>query len=398
MNEQPVSPLMTLRQPGWRERLKKAALPGVASAAFHFLLILLLIRFAVSRGSVTAQPDLDVTVVAEEAFDLDVPPAQPDEQPADAMEDALRPPELAALEAPVEAPAPQSDVVIAELSLSELVVPSSPMAEVEKRMGGTVFGFQERLEGDLVGTMYDLKRNARGDPRVPQYARDIGTIMSGRMAPSAFSEFYRLPRRLYLTHLFVPYSAATTGPAAFGVQDLMEPTQWVVHYTGELQPRTGGRFRFVGMFDDLLVVAINGRTVLEFLWTGDPSPWAPSDFVDAHPCFAGKPLVYGDWVTLPDDQPTRIDILVGEHPGGRVGGVLLLQQEGVNYPVEANGRPILPIFTMLPLNAKERDRMRNFAEWKFDPGYVAMAPKAPAKGGTPGRAPQEVRDVKVRIL
>jgi hypothetical protein len=387
-------------RPVWRGRLKRA-LPGAVSVLFHVVLALVLIRFAVARGTLTPQPDVEFDYVKDEPFALDpAPEPSPADEPRN-MDELPRPPELAAAPEPeIEAPALQSDVEIPRRALSDLpLVADASWAAVDARKGGTAFGFSDRLEGDLVGTMYDLKRDARGAPRVSRsYVEDVRTILGGRMKPQAFSGFHRLPRRLYLSHLFVPYGAATTGPAAFGVQDLMEPTQWVVHYTGELQPRTGGRFRFVGMFDDLLVVAINGRTVLEFLWTGDPSPWAPSDFVDAHPCFAGKPLVYGDWVALPDDQPTRIDILVGEHPGGRVGGVLLLQQEGVQYPVEANGRPILPLFTMMPLSAEERERVRTFAEWKFDPGYVTMAPGKPPAAAAPQRARKEERDVTVRIL
>ena len=397
MND-PEKPVYT-NPPTWRKRLKRA-LPGAASVLFHAVLALVLIRFAVARGTVTPQPDVEFTYSREELFQLDpAPDPTPLEEPQN-TDEFPRPPELASAPEP-ELPAPvlTSDVEVPQRELSDLpVFADASRSASDARTGGSAFGFREQLEGDLVGTMYDLKRDAEGRPRVPQYARDVSAILGGRMAAKSFADFYRLPRRLYLTHLFVPYSAAATGPAAFGVQDLMEPTQWVVHYTGEIQPRLSGRFRFVGMFDDLLVVAINGRTALEFLWTGDPSPWAPSDFVNAHPCFAGKPLVYGDWVTLPDDQPTRIDILVGEHPGGRVGGVLLVQQEGVHYPVESNGRPILPLFTMLPLNAEERDRVRIFAEWKFDPASVVMAPGKPSRAAAPQRARKEERDVTVRIL
>ena len=109
--------------------------------------------------------------------------------------------------------------------------------------------------------------------------------------------------------------------------------------------------------------------------------------------------MYGDWVTLPADQPTRIDILVGEHPGGRVGGVLLLQQEGRGYERAENGRPILPVFTTQHLSAEERNRMRTFSAWRFDPGYTVMAPRAPAPAG-PGETRarrQEVDDVRITI-
>lgn len=248
--------------------------------------------------------------------------------------------------------------------------------------GGSVFGYGRGVKGDLVGTMYDLKRDAGGAAREPDYLADVRSMVEGRLGAKSFAPYFRITNQLYLGHLFVPEQSADNGPAAFGVAGQMEPRNWVVHYTGQFVPPENGRFRFVGMFDDLLMVFVDGKIAMEFLWTGDVTPWAPKDFVDQHACFAGRPLVYGDWIDLNTAKPRRIDILVGEHPGGRVGGVLMVQQEGKPVETAADGRPILPIFTVQMLTPLERSEINANPKWAFEnpaPVFNAAVPRALAR-------------------
>ena len=173
-----------------------------------------------------------------------------------------------------------------------------------------------------------LKRNARGEPRTPNYLADVRQALAGHLSDSAFGEFYRVTNQLYMSHLFVPVMPAEQGPTAFSAGDQVKPSNWMAHYRGAIRPPKAGRYRFVGMFDDLLMVLVDGKVAMEFLWTGDPTPWEPKEFVGQHACFAGRPLVYGDWIEMDPHKSRRLDILVGEHPGGLVGGVLMIQEEG----------------------------------------------------------------------
>ena len=245
--------------------------------------------------------------------------------------------------------------------------------------GGRSFGYRGGMAGDLVGTMYDLKRSADGADREPNYLEDVRHVLAGRLTGTAFADFYRVTNQLYLTQLFVPVMPAEQGPAAFSAGDQVKPRNWLIHYRGTIRAPTAGKYRFVGMFDDLLMVLVDGKIVMEFLWTGDPTPWAPTEFVDQHPCYAGRPLVYGDWVDLDPREAHRIDILVGEHPGGLVGGLLMVQEKGRAYQVTPEGRPILPIFTVQRPTVEERVRMVRFDKWKFDANIPVFSTKPEAK-------------------
>ncbi len=228
-------------------------------------------------------------------------------------------------------------------------------------VGGGGLGAGARQEGDLLGTLYDFKRDAKGAPRKVDYWQDLKTVIDGKFSAKAFSGFYKVDRNVYLSHLWVPASPAEIGPKAFGVEGLMEPKGWVAHYTGAVQPEEGGQYRFVGHFDDAMVVMIDGKVVLEAEWDfagkAGIMGWAPKEFNQKHPSPTGQSLVYGDWVELSPTQAKRIDLVVGERPGGKIGGILLIQKKGVEYPKASDGRPLLPPFLTSPLSFPERARL-----------------------------------------
>lgn len=277
--------------------------------------------------------------------------------------------------------------VLADYALSD---------QQRSRRPGSTFGFERAAKGDLAGVMYDLKRDGHNRSRQVNYTKDIRSVVDNGFSAKAFRQFHRVPRTLYLTHLFVPYVAATTGPEAFGVGDLMEPTGWVVHYSGSIQPPLAGRYRFVGEFDDILLVCIDGRVVLEVGWGEPATAWRPTEHLAEHACFTGHPLVYGDWVDLRPLQPRRIDILVGENPGGAVGGVLLIQQEGRDYQTAADGRPVLPVFAVQPLTEEEQAALNRFADWPVDARIPVMGVRrdpAPARADSP---PEDEVEIVIR--
>lgn len=247
------------------------------------------------------------------------------------------------------------------------------LSEAKLRSGSSAFGFNQFIKGDLVGTMYDLKRNASRQPRDVHFEENLRQLVDARFSKQALREYYRVPKQLYLSHLFIPYMPADKGPAAFGVEKLMEPRQWIIHYAGEMQTLLSGRYRFVGEFDDILLVFVNGNLVLEAGWGNPITDWRPTDHVGQHPCFTTHALVYGDWFELPPLKPARIDIVIGENPGGMMGGLLLVQQEHQDYAYAENGRPILPLFAVQPLTEEEQAIVRSVS------GF-AVADRTPIMG------------------
>lgn len=241
-----------------------------------------------------------------------------------------------------------------------------------QRKAKSAFGFENNIKGDLIGTMYDLKRDGSDRPRNVDYYTDLRGLVEQRFSKKALKSFYRVPKQLFLSHLFLPYVKAETGPEAFGVGDLMEPTKWIIHYTGQIQAPLAGRYRFVGEFDDIVIVFVDGKVVLEAGWGDRVTSWKPKDNVGKDICYTTHPLVYGDWLEMRPLNPQQIDIVVGENPGGYVGGLLMLQQEDMQYAKDPKGRPVLPIFTVQPLTPVELATLHSVPGWKFDEQHVPI--------------------------
>ncbi len=387
---EPVSETADSRKP-WQRRLARVGelLRGpFASVLLHIAIIALIVSQCVDSGP-QAQSSFEIHLmdasVDQLTLDkLDIEP--PDELKEEEIPDLAMPEPGAYVGAAAETEAtaagggpealdiPQGVVVIDDnASPLELVGAKSAAAFLGnsasslqlQRKAKTAFGFDTNIKGDLVGTMYDLKRDAAGQARASDYYKDLRSMVQERFAKKAMKSYYRVPKQLFLTHLFLPYVKAETGPEAFGVGGLMEPTKWIIHYTGAIQAPLAGRYRFVGDFDDVVAVFVDGEPVLESTWGDHVTSWKPKDNVGAHTCYTTHPLAYGDWVELRPLNPRRIDIIVGENPGGYVGGLLMVQEEGRDYAKDAKGRPILPIFTVQPLTPDDLQAMKAVPGWTF---------------------------------
>ncbi len=212
-----------------------------------------------------------------------------------------------------------------------------------------VFGRNERQGATLIGIFYDLKQTQRREP-IKDYARHYSPTLDDFVV-SGFDEallnrFFRAALPLYTTQFAIPDMSANGAPKAFGVEGVVKPSYWVIHYKGQIAPPSDGTYRFVGNFDDLLVVAINRKVVLEGNRPDTKFPrlgW--KEAADKGPRVAANRLAkYGDWIDLKADQPVDIDILIGERPGGRFHGVVLYEKKGETYPLASNGEAILPLF------------------------------------------------------
>ncbi len=243
----------------------------------------------------------------------------------------------------------------------------------------TLFGFSETTEDDLVGTMYDLKLDSSG--RKPT---DLGTvdtdfygavrgILSGnRVNPAALRKYFAVQKKLGATQIFMPMGQASEAPKIFGVADKVKPNYWLIHYRGRCAAPTSGQFRFVGKADDLLWVAVDGRTVLEGHWDTSQSltGWKPKDHIDEYSIVdfmegntdedrAKAHLVFGDWMNWEAGKPHEIELLLGEYGGGRFFGLLLIEQKEKETKLGKNKeRPVLPLFVTAEPDAEQKNTAR----------------------------------------
>lgn len=208
------------------------------------------------------------------------------------------------------------------------------------------FGSQEKSESALIGILYDLKQNQKHEPQKADYPLVIGDFVREGWNEADLNKYYRVTKPLYATQIFIPRMNANEAPKAFGAEKQVKPSQWVIHYKGQVSPPKSGTFRFVGLADDIIVVAIDGKTV--FIGTHPGSRLKDHGFdVSPHdgPKTPSGLAQWGEWLNLKGNEIYDMEVLVGERPGGQFGAWLMVEEQGVDYPRDG-GKPILPVFQL----------------------------------------------------
>jgi len=219
----------------------------------------------------------------------------------------------------------------------------------------TLFGGGESIGNDFIGSFYDFKRDKAGRP-IPtdpdEMIKELQRFVRGGWNTSRLAKFYKSPKKLYATSFMIPPVKSSVAPSAFD-----EPETggwcWAVHYKGKLVHHKDIKFRFWGQGDDVLVVAVDGKTVLNGCWPSFDSEWgiysiggswtssAKNDFR----FYLGNNLSRGgDWIELKAGVPKEMDILIGEVPGGGFCSMLTVEVDGEKYELNRQGGPILPMF------------------------------------------------------
>lgn len=233
--------------------------------------------------------------------------------------------------------------------------------------GMTFFG---KLGGDgMPGTFYDLKQNRDRKPTgytdsEAAYAQIINNAADKKFAETTMKDYYKAMQQMSFTFLAIPNMSANEGPKAFAAEKEVEPRAWFVHYTSTIEAPEPGDYRFVGFFDDALIVYINNKPVLDASWYPIHDHGDKKRDTDLRQDFGG-PMVApgrhayaGKWFKF--SNPVKIDIVIGERPGGRVGGVLLVQNRKEKYAKRDDGTPILPVFAMTEPDMGGMKRLTEF--------------------------------------
>ncbi len=204
----------------------------------------------------------------------------------------------------------------------------------------TMFG-STNPSGGLIGRIYDLRRDQRGNEisTKQRYNSKVEEIIGsdGEVNLRKLEKYYSPDMELSAALFFIPGMDATAGPQAFGMETLDGRQQWITHYKGMLQPKKSGTYRFVGAGDELLIVRINGKLVLDATWQfkladwtkGSPTGWKPdpSNPAPQHRRIGpGDGTYYGDWFEL-DGSPFDMEVTIGEGGGNVFGCVLAIQTQ-----------------------------------------------------------------------
>ncbi len=227
----------------------------------------------------------------------------------------------------------------------------------------TAFGRAQSIGNDFKGTFYDLKRRSDGSPlgttTPDKLLEDVGEFLSKGWKTSVFSKYYRSPKNLYATHFMTGVIPSVLGPMVFGEET--GGWLWLVHYKGELVHKEGITFRFWGSGDDLLLVRVDGKLVLNGSRSSDNPDddyasritphWQTPDLTKYQKYVLGSGAsVVGDWITLEPGVPLDMEVLIGEARGDFFGAMLLVEVRDEEY--ERIGHllaPALPMFTTTEL-------------------------------------------------
>ncbi len=215
----------------------------------------------------------------------------------------------------------------------------------------TIFGGGQTIGNDFVGTFYDFKRDRKGNfisTDTGEFTDKLLRFIKNGWRPSDLARYYRSPKKLYATCFMIPPILSSLGPRAFG-EDTGGWT-WMVLYKGKLVYPEDIKFRFWGFGDDILVVRVNNKVVLNGSWHNDGVPsritlrWDSDSCDDSRFWYANNKARVGDLIELKAGVPVDMEVMIGEVPGGIFSSMLTVQVEGVEYPKNRQGGSILPMF------------------------------------------------------
>jgi hypothetical protein len=244
--------------------------------------------------------------------------------------------------------------------------------------GGGIPFFGLRSGNGLVGTFYDLKQNKDRKPTSMDSKRYTGTVyefVRAGFSEGIFQHYYRAPAALYAPMLMMPEIPADEGPKAFGVENEVKPGLWVALYQGRVVPPESGNYYFVGAGDDLMIVRFNGRVVLDRCWEPQIQGHKPAckntkDYHYGWMDFNGQEIpngfARGEPFSVTKGQSYKIEVLIGEQPGGLFSATLLLEKDGATYEHDDKGNPILPVFRVANKPPPPSDKQHSNAPHMLD--------------------------------
>ncbi|MGB8353250.1 MAG: SAM domain-containing protein [Chthoniobacteraceae bacterium] len=255
--------------------------------------------------------------------------------------------------------------------------------------GGTVPFFGFRTGNGFKGSFYDLKQTSGRGPtpinNIEKFVHELDRFLQGGWNESFLDRYFKAPAPLYATQIFVPVLDSVNAPKAFGVEKDVKPALWIALYKVKISPPETGVYHFVGGGDNILIVRLDGKTVLDRSWDyqekfGIDKTWKPVANYDYK--FPNSPSIQkvprgfakGSAMALSSASFYDMEVLLGDD-GGITHFSLLVEEEGVQYQKNAQGLPILPIFRLTsdaPPPGEHPPYMDNGPVWKWRPSSVSI--------------------------
>ncbi len=221
-----------------------------------------------------------------------------------------------------------------------------------------LFGGNKSMGNELTGTFYDLKQTRYGKPMEmnnPKYFEAVRNF-SRSFGESTLKKYYKAPKQKYSISFILPDMPATEAPKVYEAENV-QPIHWLCHYKGHIAAPETGRYRFWGIADNIMIVRVKNRLVLDASdHPGLHSNWKSSDDRSGRFPMDRQSLIVGDWMMLKKGEPVEMEVVIGEF-GGLFHAYLLVEQEGKEYKMVGQ-RPVLPIFKTAPIPEKLAQKMK----------------------------------------
>lgn len=167
----------------------------------------------------------------------------------------------------------------------------------------------------------------------------------GKLSEREAENYQRFSQPLITNVILFPSIPGETGPKAFGVnQEPGTQQSWCAVYKAHIYPEAPKRYRFVGGGNEVMIVRVDGKLVLdgsyaELPWSKgkNPTGFQPKGSLQAL-WSDGRRI--GDWFQI-GAGGADIEIVLGEGWGGAFGADLCVEEEGKTYSGEQ--RPLFKI-------------------------------------------------------
>jgi hypothetical protein len=226
--------------------------------------------------------------------------------------------------------------------------------------GLTAFGFKGSGNVGLTGKFYDLKQS----PSRKGIPMNIGTEVNvlkeffahGWDAYKWNREYFSPSNSIKAVQFYIPSMLSVKAPEAFGVEKEVEPSNWVIHYKGNVTASKTTRFRFRGRGDNIMAVRFDNKNVF-FNVIKDPyvhQLWDPL-FPDQEPLGGSREdPTYGAWISVMANKTYPMEVILSDY-GGVCSFFLCIEEENPESSYRSIGSPpkrVYPLFQLkkgLPL-------------------------------------------------
>lgn len=227
------------------------------------------------------------------------------------------------------------------------------------KLSGSFCDLKQTPEGELttIGRNVALS-NASGDEFMQTAEEDAAEAIRVFLSDwnrGKLKDYFKNSNYIGLNFLAVTVRADRAPETLFAL-DRVDPLFWICTYKGRIAAPENGRYRFCGFADDVLIVRVNGKLVLDACSSdreGLFSEWKSRDANNRKFPLKNGHTAIGDWISLKQGAPVDIEILTGDISGDTYSVALLIEQEGKEYRMlqtSAGMHPVLPLFKITELS------------------------------------------------